>query len=279
MSRGFFMEQTLLRKCSERKLPQFFISRIQKLKWRSLSLVSNSERPLIEVQAVSRIYSLGAVPVAALQGVSFTVAKGEFVAIVGKSGSGKSTLLNLIGGMDRPTSGEIIVAGRTISQMSRDELAHYRRNMVGMIFQAFNLIPSMSAWENVAMPMLFAGKAQSERQARAKELLARVGLAHRYNHRPVELSGGEQQRVAIARALVNDPYFLLADEPTGNLDSRTSDEIVHLLHHIHQQGKTVLMITHDHILAEQLSTRIITLKDGEIICDEAHKPALTNLQS
>jgi cell division ATP-binding protein FtsE len=241
--------------------------------------VPNSEKPLIAVEAVSRIYNLNMLPVVALKNVSFSVMEGEFVAIVGKSGSGKSTLLNLIGGMDRPTSGEIIVAGKVISQMSRDELAHYRRNVVGMIFQAFHLIPSMSAWENVAMPMLFAGRSESERQARAKELLARVGLAHRYNHRPVELSGGEQQRVAIARALVNDPYFLLADEPTGNLDSRTSDEIVHLLHHIHKQGKTVLMITHDQMLAEQLSTRIITLKDGEIVSDETHKPALTNLQS
>jgi putative ABC transport system ATP-binding protein len=195
---------------------------------------------------------MGMLPVVALKDISFSVLEGEFVAIVGKSGSGKTTLLNLIGGMDRPTSGEIIVVGKVISQMSRNELAHYRRNTVGMIFQAFHLIPSMSAWENVAMPMLFAGRSESERQARAKELLASVGLAHRYNHRPVELSGGEQQRVAIARALVNNPHFLLADEPTGNLDSRTSEEIVHLLHHIHKQGKTVLMITHDLMLAEQL---------------------------
>lgn len=220
---------------------------------------------------------MGMLPVVALKDISFSVLEGEFVAIVGKSGSGKTTLLNLIGGMDRPTSGEIIVVGKVISQMSRNELAHYRRNTVGMIFQAFHLIPSMSAWENVAMPMLFAGRSESERQARAKELLASVGLAHRYNHRPVELSGGEQQRVAIARALVNNPHFLLADEPTGNLDSFTSEEIVHLLHHIHKQGKTVLMITHDLMLAEQLSTFIITLKDGEIISDETHKPALTNL--
>lgn len=276
---GFFVEQTALRKCSSESYHDFCIPTRETLNHFEARLpVSSSEAPLIEVQSVSRIYNLNALPVTALRSVSFTVAKGEFVAIVGKSGSGKSTLLNLIGGMDRPTSGEIIVAGKVISQMSRDELARYRRNAVGMIFQAFNLISSMSAWENVAMPMLFAGKTASERQVRAKELLARVGLAHRYAHRPVELSGGEQQRVAIARALVNEPYFLLADEPTGNLDSRTSEDIIRLLQDIHAQGKTVLMITHDLALAERLSTRIITLKDGEVISDDLHKPASTNFE-
>lgn len=281
---GFFVEQTALQKCSSKSYHGCRISRAKVLKPEILNYfyavlpVSSSEKPLIEVRSVSRIYNPNALPVTALRSVSFRVAKGEFVAIVGKSGSGKSTLLNLIGGMDRPTSGEIVVAGKIISQMSRDELARYRRNAVGMIFQAFNLIPSMTAWENVAMPMLFAGKSESERQAHAKKLLACVGLAHRYNHRPVELSGGEQQRVAIARALVNEPYFLLADEPTGNLDSRTSEEIISLLQDIHAQGKTVLMITHDLWLAERLSTRIIALKDGEIVRDDLHKPASTSVQ-
>lgn len=281
---GFFVEQTALQKCSSKSYHDFRIPRAKVLKPEVLNYfyailpVSSSAEPLIEVQSISRIYNLNALPVTALRSVSFRVTKGEFVAIVGKSGSGKSTLLNLIGGMDRPTSGEIVVASKIISQMSRDELARYRRNAVGMIFQAFNLIPSMTAWENVAMPMLFAGKSESERQARAQQLLARVGLSHRYNHRPVELSGGEQQRVAIARALVNEPYFLLADEPTGNLDSRTSEEIISLLQDIHAQGKTVLMITHDLTLAERLSTRIIALKDGEIVRDDLHKPASTSVQ-
>ncbi|MDW8464975.1 MAG: ABC transporter ATP-binding protein [Chloroherpetonaceae bacterium] len=233
--------------------------------------------PLITLRAVSRIYNLNAAPVVALKGVSFTVIRGEYVSIVGKSGSGKSTLLNLIGGMDLPTSGEIEAAGKVLTKMNASELAHYRRYVVGMIFQAFNLIPNMTAWENVALPMLFSGVPESQRQARAKMLLERVGLKHRFNHRPVELSGGEQQRVAIARALVNDPEFLLADEPTGNLDSRTSEEIIALLQDIHARGKTVLMITHDLSLAEQLSTRIITLRDGEVICDEAHKPTLNKV--
>lgn len=223
---------------------------------------------------MSRIYNLDTAPVVALNAVSFAVRRGEYVSIVGKSGSGKSTLLNLIGGMDVPTSGEIYAAGKVLTAMNANELAHYRRYVVGMIFQAFNLIPNMTAWENVALPLLFSGVPESQRQARAKASLARVGLSHRFQHRPTELSGGEQQRVAIARALINEPEFLLADEPTGNLDSRTSEEIISLLQDIHAQGKTVLMITHDLTLAERLSTRIITLRDGSIIRDEAHTPTL-----
>ncbi len=229
---------------------------------------SSSTQPLITVKQVGRVYNLNAAPVTALRSVSFSVESGDFVAIVGKSGSGKSTLLNLIGGMDKPSTGVIAVAGNVISEMSSDQLAIYRRQSVGMIFQSFNLIANMSAWENVALPMLFSGASESKRLERAKELLDMVGLSHRVGHRPTELSGGEQQRVAIARALVNNPYFLLADEPTGNLDSRTSDEIVRLLQDIHKQGKTVLMITHDLSLAELLATRIITLKDGDIVSDD-----------
>ncbi len=234
----------------------------------------SSAQPLIVVKDVGRVYNLNAAPVAALRSVSFSVESGDFVAIVGKSGSGKSTLLNLIGGMDKPSTGVITVAGKVISEMSSDQLAAYRRQSVGMIFQSFNLIANMSAWENVALPMLFSGASESKRLERAKTLLDMVGLSHRVEHRPTELSGGEQQRVAIARALVNDPYFLLADEPTGNLDSRTSDEIVRLLQDIHKQGKTVLMITHDLSLAELLATRIITLKDGDIISDDTRSDAV-----
>jgi putative ABC transport system ATP-binding protein len=224
---------------------------------------------LIEFSEISRIYNLDAAPVAALQNISFSVEAGSFVAIVGKSGSGKSTLLNLVGGMDKPSTGEITVAGKIISKMTSDQLAQYRRMAVGMIFQSFNLMSNMTAWENVALPMLFSGASEAKRRQRATELLDVVGLAHRTGHRPTELSGGEQQRVAIARALVNEPSFLLADEPTGNLDSRTSDEIVRLLQNIHTQGKTVMMITHDFSLAELLATRIITLKDGNIFSDDS----------
>jgi len=225
-------------------------------------------KTLIECRDVSRIYNLDAAPVAALRRINFSVETGSFIAVVGKSGSGKSTLLNLVGGMDKLSSGEITVGDKNISAMTSDQLAHYRRTAVGMIFQSFNLMSNMTAWENVALPMLFSGASESKRRARAAELLDVVGLAQRIGHRPTELSGGEQQRVAIARALVNEPAFLLADEPTGNLDSRTSDEIVKLLQDIHRQGKTVMMITHDFSLAELLATRIITLKDGDIVSDE-----------
>ncbi len=234
----------------------------------------HTETPLIEIRRVSRVYNSETAPVNALNGISLTIHKHTFVSVVGKSGSGKSTLLNLIGGMDKPTSGEIIVNGKVISKMTSAELAHYRRTVVGMIFQSFNLIPTMTALDNVALPLFFAGVSEKTRLARAAELLDKVGLAHRATHRPTELSGGEQQRVAIARALITNPQFILADEPTGNLDSRTTEEIVTLLQRLHQQGKTVVMITHDLSLAEQLSTRIITLKDGSVVSDKQHEPQL-----
>ncbi len=232
----------------------------------------HTETPLIEIKRINHIYNSETAPVNALNGISLTIYEHSFVSIVGKSGSGKSTLLNLIGGMDKPTSGEIVVEGKTISKMTSRELARYRRTVVGMIFQSFNLIPNMTALDNVALPLFFNGISEKARLARAAELLESVGLAHRATHRPTELSGGEQQRVAIARALVANPRFILADEPTGNLDSRTTEEIVALLQQLHQQGKTIVMITHDLSLAEQLSTRIITLKDGSIISDEWHEP-------
>ncbi len=234
--------------------------------------MAHTTSPLIEIHRINRIYNSETAPVKALNDVSLTIYERTFVSIVGKSGSGKSTLLNLIGGMDKPTSGEIIVGGKVISKMTPTQLASYRRTVVGMIFQSFNLITNMTALDNVALPLFFDGVPEKMRLARAAELLEMVGLSHRARHRPTELSGGEQQRVAIARALVNNPRFILADEPTGNLDSRTTEEIVALLQHLHQQGKTIVMITHDLSLAEQLSTRIITLKDGNIISDEQHEP-------
>ncbi len=233
-----------------------------------------TETPLIEIRQVNRIYNSNTAPVKALNGISLTIYERSFVSIVGKSGSGKSTLLNLIGGMDKPTSGEILVKGKAVSNMTSAELARYRRSVVGMIFQSFNLIANMTALDNVALPLFFSGVPEKVRLARAANMLEQVGLSHRAWHRPTELSGGEQQRVAIARALITNPLFILADEPTGNLDSRTTEEIVALLQRLHQQGKTIIMITHDLALAEQLSTRIITLKDGTIISDEHHEPHL-----
>lgn len=221
----------------------------------------------IQINRVSKVYNLEKAPVHALKEVSFDIQPGSFVSIVGKSGSGKSTLLNLIAGMDLPSSGEIVVKGKVVSKMIPAQLAKYRQTAVGMIFQAFNLINSLTALENVALPLLFSGVEEEERLSRAQKCLASVELSHRLNHKPLELSGGEQQRVAIARALINDPFILLADEPTGNLDSSTSSEIVDLLKNIHNEGRTIFMITHDLQLSEQLSTRIITLKDGQIESD------------
>jgi ABC-type lipoprotein export system ATPase subunit len=225
--------------------------------------------PLIELTNLSRVYNLDKAPIYALREISLTIDEGSFVSVVGKSGSGKSTLLSLIAGMDKPSSGEITVAGKVVTRMTSDELASYRRTALGMVFQSFNLIPSMTALENVALPLFFAGKSESSRTEKSLRLLKAVGLEDRANHKPTELSGGEQQRVAIARALIAEPLFILADEPTGNLDSKTGDEVLTLLRQLHQdEGKTIVMITHDMELAVTLSTRIITLKDGQVFSDE-----------
>ncbi|MBC8042247.1 MAG: ABC transporter ATP-binding protein [Rhizobacter sp.] len=227
--------------------------------------------PLIDLTRITRIYNAETAPLRALDDISFSIDAGTFVSIVGKSGSGKSTLLNLIAGMDKPTSGEITVAGKVVSEMTSEQLSLYRRSAVGMIFQSFNLITSMTAAENVALPLFFSGTPEQERNARAIEMLETVGLAARAKHRPTELSGGEQQRVAIARALVTNPAFILADEPTGNLDTKTSDDITDLLSHINRhERKTIVMITHDVPLALRLSTRIITLQDGKIKTVDSH---------
>jgi putative ABC transport system ATP-binding protein len=221
---------------------------------------------LLDIRNLSRIYRKGKVEITALKDVSFSVDEGTYLSIVGKSGSGKSTLLNLVGGLDRPSSGRIGVNGKDLSDMSRYQLALHRRNTVGMIFQSFNLIPHRTALENVILPLVFAGVPYRKRSARAKELLARVGLEERLDHLPAELSGGEAQRVAIARALANDPQIILADEPTGNLDTVTSAEITGLLVSLNREkGLTVLMVTHDRETAEDVSDRIIRLKDGGIV--------------
>ena len=221
---------------------------------------------LIETRAVTRVYQMGSNEVKALDDVSIGVAEGEFVAIQGTSGSGKSTLLNLLGGLDSPTSGEILFDSQSLAPLTKKQMARYRRHSVGMIFQNFNLIPTMTAGENVRLALAFGGLRGLPRRERADELLERVGLSDRAEHRPGELSGGEQQRVAIARALANRPRVLLADEPTGNLDSTRAHELLALLREMVERDKlTVLLVTHDRELAQSFADRIILMKDGRVM--------------
>jgi putative ABC transport system ATP-binding protein len=220
---------------------------------------------LIETKQVSRIYQMGTTQVTALDQVSVGIVEGEFVSIQGTSGSGKSTLLNVLGGLDRPSSGEVFFDSQPLGPLSKKQMARYRRHSVGMIFQNFNLIPTMTAAENVKLALAFGGMRGVERRERARVLLERVGLADRMDHRPSEMSGGEQQRVAIARALANSPRLLLADEPTGNLDSTRARELLALLRQMVERDKlTVLLVTHDHELASSFSDRIIMMKDGRV---------------
>ena len=221
---------------------------------------------LLETRDLKKHYQMGASIVRALDGVSLSVAQGEFVALLGTSGSGKSTLLNLIAGLDRPTEGSLRIFDRDLAQMSSEELSLHRRRNVGIIFQSFNLVPTMTARENITLAMMFAGVPRTERDAAARSLLDAVGLGGRQDHRPRELSGGEQQRVAIARALSNKPHLLLADEPTGNLDSHTSRDILGTLKNLNErEGKTIIIVTHDASLADTYANRTITLLDGVII--------------
>ena len=221
---------------------------------------------LLAAESVSKIYQMGTNSVTALDDVSMEVKEGEFVAIQGTSGSGKSTLLNMLGGLDHPSKGEIFFGSKPLGPFTKKEMARYRRYSVGMIFQNFNLIPTMSARENVSLALAFGGLRGLQRRSRSGELLARVGLGDRLSHRPSELSGGEQQRVAIARALANNPKVLLADEPTGNLDSVRSHELLALLREmVDRDALTILMVTHDHELANSFADRIIFMKDGRIV--------------
>jgi ABC-type lipoprotein export system ATPase subunit len=222
---------------------------------------------VIELRDVVKSYRKGSELVTAVDGIDLEVQEKGLVAIVGPSGSGKSTLLHMLGAMDRPTSGRVAVAGRTMNDLSERELTNFRRDTVGFVFQSFNLIPNLSALENVTLPMEFSGIAKDERVRRAKSLLDRFGLGPRLNHRPKELSGGEMQRVAIARALANEPPLVLADEPTGNLDSRTGQIIYQLLKEV-SQDRTVLVVTHDERLA-QLADRVLHIRDGRIEDDRA----------
>lgn len=221
---------------------------------------------ILEAREVSKIYPMGTTSVTALDKVSLSVAEGQFVAIQGTSGSGKSTLLNMLGGLDHPTTGEVFFSSKPLGPLTKKEMARYRRYSVGMIFQGFNLITTMTAEENVGLALAFAGLRGSQRRKRANELLERVGLADRLTHRPSELSGGEQQRVAIARALANRPKVLLADEPTGNLDSTRAHELLGLLREmVDKDSLTILMVTHDHELATSFADRIVLMKDGRIV--------------
>jgi putative ABC transport system ATP-binding protein len=229
--------------------------------------MNNPARYAIELRNVTKTYQLGDIAVHALRGVSFTIAPGEYVAIMGPSGSGKSTLMNTLGCLDRPTTGNYLLDGIDVSTLNDNELAAIRLKKLGFIFQGFNLLARTSAIKNVALPLFYAGMSSKRRNAAAMEQLREVGLGDRMDHKPQELSGGQQQRVAIARALVNDPAVLLADEPTGNLDSQTSEEIMALFTQLNTAGRTIIMVTHDEDVASH-AKRIIRVRDGLLVADE-----------
>jgi putative ABC transport system ATP-binding protein len=224
---------------------------------------------IIRVESLTKVYGSGEIAVTALDDVSLTIDEGEFVAIMGPSGSGKSTLMNILGCLDRPTAGRYWLGGEDVSKFNKTRLARVRNRKIGFVFQSYNLLPRTNALKNVTLPLLYNtngrhGTSAAEREALALEALEMVGLADRVHHRPNELSGGQQQRVAIARALVNDPLILLADEPTGNLDSRSAEEIVDILHQLHQRGRTIVMITHESDMAAH-AQRVVQLLDGRVV--------------
>jgi putative ABC transport system ATP-binding protein len=226
-------------------------------------------QPVIRIRDLYRIYRMGGSEVRALDGISLDVHRGEFVAVMGPSGSGKSTLMNIVGCLDRPTAGSYVLEGVEISNLDRDRRAEIRNDKIGFVFQNFNLLARTNALENVELPLLYSAKTnltEAERRERARRCLERVGLAQRWDHTSAQLSGGQQQRVAIARSLVNDPAILLADEPTGNLDSRTSEEVIAVFQALNEEGRTVVLITHDHDIA-QYAQRIVAFRDGKIISD------------
>lgn len=222
---------------------------------------------MIEFRDLTKVYVMGEEQVPALAGVSLTIARGEYVAVIGPSGSGKSTLMNILGGLDRPTSGSYRFEGEEVGEFGDDALADFRRRRIGFVFQSFQLLPRLTALQNVELPMIYAGMAPAERRARAKELLDRVGLGSRMGHRPTQLSGGQQQRVAIARSLANRPDLLLADEPTGALDTHTGEEVLKLFHELNGDGLTLAIVTHDPDVANEAHRRV-AFRDGLIVSDE-----------
>jgi putative ABC transport system ATP-binding protein len=244
----------------------------------SNSSSSSNGAPAIRIVDLCRHYKMGEALIRAVDGVSLQIQPGEFVALLGSSGSGKSSLLNLIAGLDRPTSGAVVVEDRDLAQLSREELAKHRLRTVGMVFQSFNLVSRMTLAENVDLPLRFAEVDRGQRQALTRQALERVGLGARMTHRPSELSGGEQQRAALARALINQPKLLLADEPTGNLDSHTGTEIMNFIREFNQSlGMTIVMVTHERALAERYARRMILLADGKLVDDRPNTAANASL--
>ena len=226
--------------------------------------------PVIRIRDLTRIYTMGETEVRALDGVTLDVAPGEFLAVMGPSGSGKSTFMNIVGCLDRPTSGTYVLEGVDVSTLDRNDRAEIRNDKIGFVFQSFNLLSRTSALENVELPLLYSRKhrlSDAEQLEKARVCLGKVGLADRWDHTPAQLSGGQQQRVAIARALVNDPSIMLGDEPTGNLDSKTSDEVMGIFQSLNEEGKTVVLITHEHDIAEY-ARRVVAFRDGQLVLDE-----------
>ena len=221
---------------------------------------------MINIKGLEKVYDTGKIKVNALKGIDIHIKEGEFVAIMGPSGSGKSTLMNILGCLDKPTGGEYTLDGTAVSTLSEDELAHLRNRKIGFVFQSFNLIPRTSSIKNVELPMIYAGFKKTHMKSRAEELLQKVGLGERMDHLPNELSGGQRQRVAIARALANDPAIILADEPTGNLDTKSGDEIMELFKELNEEGKTIILVTHEDEIAEHCK-RVIRFRDGQIVQD------------
>ena len=224
-------------------------------------------RPLVQLINVWKTYDTGSVPVHALRGVSISVYPGEYISIIGASGSGKSTFMHILGCLDVPTSGRYLLAGEDVSHMDEEQLAHVRNRRIGFVFQQFHLLPSLTVWRNVELPLIYAGVERRTRRARAIAALEQVGLSDRVNHLPTQLSGGQQQRVAVARALVTEPDLLLADEPTGNLDSRSSADVLAMLDELHQSGRTIVLITHEQDVAEA-AQRIMRFRDGKFVGQE-----------
>ena len=232
----------------------------------ALTIPDEGSSPILRLVDVGKTYATGSVEVEALHGISMEVDRGEYVAIMGPSGSGKSTLMHILGCLDVPTTGSYDLAGEDVAAMGEDALAHVRNRQIGFVFQQFNLLSSLSAWRNVELPLCYSGVGRAERKSRAMRALERVGLGDRVDHRPGELSGGQQQRVAVARALVTDPALILADEPTGNLDSHSTADVLRLLDELHDQGRTIVLITHEHDVAES-AQRVVRLFDGQIAID------------